>query len=82
MAAAAVQLGEHAVTSMALHPDWVRTEGVLQFASQLDLTGSQSPEGVGRAVVALAGDPDLLSLTGRALEVTALAERYGIDVTS
>jgi dehydrogenase/reductase SDR family member 1 len=79
--AAAVQLGEHEVTSVALHPDWVRTEGVLQFASQLDLTGSQSPEGVGRAVVALAGDPDLLSLTGRALEVTALAERYGIDVT-
>jgi hypothetical protein len=37
---------------------------------------------VGRAVVALAGDPDLPSLTGRALEVMALAERYGIDVTS
>jgi NAD(P)-dependent dehydrogenase (short-subunit alcohol dehydrogenase family) len=80
--AAAVQLGEHAVTSVALHPDGVRTEGVLQFASQLDLTGSQSPEGVGRAVVALAGDPELLTLTGRALEVADLAERYGIDVTS
>jgi NAD(P)-dependent dehydrogenase (short-subunit alcohol dehydrogenase family) len=80
--AAAVQLGEHGVASVALHPDWVRTEGVLQFAAQLDLAGSQSPEGVGRAIVALAGDPDLLSLTGRALEVSALAARYGIDVTS
>lgn len=80
--AAAVQLGEHGVASVALHPDWVRTEGVLQFAERIDLTGSQSPEGVGRAVVALADDPERLSLTGRALEVKALAERYGIDVSS
>jgi hypothetical protein len=27
-------------------PGWVRTEGVLQFGAQLDLAGSQSPEGV------------------------------------
>jgi dehydrogenase/reductase SDR family member 1 len=80
--AAAVQLGEHAVASVALHPDWVRTEGVLQFAARLDLTGSQSPEGVGRAVVALAGDQDVPSLTGRVLEVEALAARYGIDVST
>jgi len=32
--------------------------------------------------VALAGDPELLTLTGRVLEVADLAERYGIDVTS
>lgn len=80
--AAAVQLREHNVASVAVHPDWVRTEGVLQFAAQLDLTGSQSPEGVGRAIVALAGDPELLSLTGQALDVEALAARYGVDVSS
>ncbi len=80
--AAAVQLGEHGVASVALHPDWVRTEGVLQFARQLDLTGSQSPEGVGRVIAALTGDPELLSLTGQRLEVEALAARYGIDVSS
>jgi NAD(P)-dependent dehydrogenase (short-subunit alcohol dehydrogenase family) len=80
--AAAVQLPEHNVASVAVHPDWVRTEGVLQFAAQLDLTGSQSPEGVGRAIVALAGDPELLSLTGQALDVEALAARYGVDVSS
>jgi NAD(P)-dependent dehydrogenase (short-subunit alcohol dehydrogenase family) len=78
--AAAVQLGEHTVASVAVHPDWVRTEGVLQFAAQLDLTGSQSPEGVGRAIAALADDPELLSLTGQALRVEALAARYGVDV--
>ncbi len=78
--AAGVQLREHGVASVALHPDWVRTEGVLQFADQVDLTGSQSPEGVGRAVVALAGDPGVMNLTGRALPVSELAERYGVDV--
>src|SRR5260370_249100 len=71
--AAAIQLGEHGVASVAVHPDWVRTEGVLQFAEQVDLSASQSPEGVGRALAALAGDPEVLSLTGPALTVGALA---------
>jgi dehydrogenase/reductase SDR family member 1 len=71
-----------APTSVALRPDGVRTEGVLQFARQLDLTASQSPEGVGRVIAALTSDPELLSLTGQRLEVEALAARYGIDVSS
>jgi hypothetical protein len=32
----------------------------MQFAEHLDLTGSQSPEGVGRAVVAMIEDQDLM----------------------
>jgi dehydrogenase/reductase SDR family protein 1 len=80
--AAAIQLGEHGVASLAVHPDWVRTEGVLQFAEQVDLSASQSPEGVGRAIAALAGDPEVMGLTGQALTVKALAARYGVDVTS
>jgi NAD(P)-dependent dehydrogenase (short-subunit alcohol dehydrogenase family) len=80
--AAAIQLRPHRVASVAVHPDWVRTEGVLQFAEHLDLSRSQSPEGVGRAILALAGDPDVLTLTSQALAVDTLAERYGIDVTS
>jgi NAD(P)-dependent dehydrogenase (short-subunit alcohol dehydrogenase family) len=80
--AAAAQLGEHQVASVAVHPGWVRTEGVLQFAEHVDLTGSQSPEGVGRAISALADDPDLMALTGQALSVEFLASRYGADVTS
>ena len=42
--AAAIQFGEHGVASVAVHPDWVRTEGVLQFADQVDLSASQSPK--------------------------------------
>ena len=80
--AAAIQFGEHGVASVGVHPGWVRTEGVLQYADQLDLSSSQSPEGVGRAVAALAGDPEVMSLTGQVLDVKTLAERYGIDVSS
>jgi hypothetical protein len=54
---AGAQFRQHWVACVAVHPDWVRTEGVLQFAGQVDLAGSQSPEGVGRAIAALAGDP-------------------------
>ncbi len=79
--AAAIQLGEHGVASVAVHPDWVRTEGVLQFAAQVDLATSQSPEGVGRAIAALAGDPEVLGLTGQVLSIKALAARYGVDVS-
>jgi NAD(P)-dependent dehydrogenase (short-subunit alcohol dehydrogenase family) len=79
--AAASQLRAHGVASIALHPGLVRTEGVMQFAEHLDLTGSQSPEGVGRAIAALAQDPHLMDLTGQTLHVDELADRYHVDVT-
>ncbi|MBO0812808.1 MAG: SDR family NAD(P)-dependent oxidoreductase [Microlunatus sp.] len=78
--AAAEQLREHQVTSVSLHPGLVRTEGVMQFAADLDLTDSQSPEGVGRAVAALAADPGKRATTGQALTVAELARRYRLDV--
>jgi hypothetical protein len=62
-----------------LCPRLVRTEGVMQFAEHLDLTGSQSPEGVGRVVAALATDDDVMSLTGRALVVADLAHPASPD---
>lgn len=65
-----------------LHPGLVRTEGVMQLAEELDLSDSQSPEGIGRAVAALAADPNLMSRTGQALLVTDLAKIYGVDVTT
>jgi NAD(P)-dependent dehydrogenase (short-subunit alcohol dehydrogenase family) len=80
--AAAEQLRALGVTSVSLHPDWVRTENVLRFAGHIDFEGSQSPAGVGRAVCALAADPQALSLTGQALTVEELAARYNVDVTS
>ena len=81
-AAVARQLALYGITSVALHPGWVRTEGVMQFADQLDLADSQSPEGVGRVIAALADDPGKASLSGRAWTVSDLAATYGVDATS
>jgi NAD(P)-dependent dehydrogenase (short-subunit alcohol dehydrogenase family) len=78
--ATAVALRPDGVASVSLYPGLVRTEGVLQFGEHFDLSDSQSPEGVGRVVAALAADPDVMSLTGQALLVAELADRYGIDV--
>ncbi|WP_432838665.1 SDR family NAD(P)-dependent oxidoreductase [Dactylosporangium sp. CA-092794] len=77
--AVAVALREAGVASVALHPGLVRTEGVMQFAEHLDLAASESPQGVGRVVAALAADTQLLELSGQALTVRELAERYGVD---
>lgn len=41
------------VTAVSLHPGVVRTENVLANAEYLDLSDSESPEDVGRAIVAL-----------------------------
>ena len=69
------------VVSVSLHPGLVRTEGVVQFHEYLDFSSSQSPEGVGRVVVALAGDPQRRRFNGQILEVAALADEYGVDAT-
>ncbi len=78
--AIAGQLARDRVASVSLYPGLVRTEGVMQFAEYLDLDGSQSPEGVGRVVAALADDTEIMSLTGQCLNVDELARRYGVDV--
>ena len=39
-------------------------------------------KGLGRAISALASDSEVMSLTGQALTVKALAARYGVDVSS
>jgi dehydrogenase/reductase SDR family member 1 len=81
-AAVAAAFERDGVASVALYPGLVRTEGVLQFAEHLDLSSSQSPEGVGRVVAALAADPEVMGMTGRALVVAELAERYQVDALS
>jgi NAD(P)-dependent dehydrogenase (short-subunit alcohol dehydrogenase family) len=79
--AIAGQLANDGVTSVSVYPGLVRSEGVLQFAEHLDLTSSQSPQGVGRVIAALAEDPRAISLTGQALYIDDLAKRYAVNVT-
>lgn len=49
----------------------------LPAAAWLDLTNSESPEFIGRAVDALAADRDVMRHTGRVLVAASLAAEYG-----
>lgn len=71
------ELRSHGVTVVALYPGLVRTEKVMEAAQWLDLSNSESPEFSGRAVVALAADPDSLRHSGKVRVVADLAREYG-----
>jgi dehydrogenase/reductase SDR family protein 1 len=71
------ELRDHNVAVISLYPGLVRTEKVMQAAEWLDLSNSESPQFVGRAVVALATDSNVLEKTGKVLVAASLAEEYG-----
>lgn len=79
----ALELRKHDITAVALSPGWMRTEAVM---ANLPPNGRPSPEEVdrtesveyiGRAVVALAADPDVMEKSGTVLTVGDLAREYG-----
>lgn len=70
-------LRDHNVAAVALYPGLVRTEGVILNAQYFDISTAQSPQFTGRAVAALAADPDLMRKSGRACVVAHLAQEYG-----
>jgi NAD(P)-dependent dehydrogenase (short-subunit alcohol dehydrogenase family) len=71
------ELRRHGVAVVSLYPGMVRTEKVIEAAEWLDLSNSESPDFVGRAVAALAADPDVLRHTGKVLVAAKLAQEYG-----
>jgi len=73
----AIELKRHGVTVVSLYPGMVRTEKVMESAAWLDLSNSESPDFIGRAVGALAVDPDVIRHTGQVLVAAALAKEYG-----
>ncbi len=72
----AVELRPHGVTAVSLYPGLVRTEKVMEAAAWLDMTNSESAEFTGRAVAALAGDPNVMRYTGSVLVAARLALEY------
>ena len=70
------ELRPHGVSVVSLYPGLVRTEGVLA-AGVFDLSNSESPQFLGRAVAALATDPNLLVRSGSVLVAAALGREYG-----
>jgi len=73
----ATELRPHGVAVVSLYPGLVRTEKVMEAAQWLDLTNSESPDFIGRAVAALAADPDVLRHTGNVVVAARLANEYG-----
>jgi NAD(P)-dependent dehydrogenase (short-subunit alcohol dehydrogenase family) len=85
--AQAAELRPHGVAAVALTPGFLRSEAVLEHFGVTEATWrsttdphfarSESPAYLGRAVVALATDPDVLEKSGRALATAPLAREYG-----
>jgi len=71
------ELRPHNIAAVSLYPGLVRTESVLRAAEYFDLGNSESPQFIGRAVAALAADPNVLDKSGQTLVAAALALEYG-----
>jgi NAD(P)-dependent dehydrogenase (short-subunit alcohol dehydrogenase family) len=83
--AMAGELRPHGVASLAVSPGWMRTEWVLtghrtdeaHWQDVPALARTESPRYLGRAVAALAADPDVLRHSGQVMRVADLAETHG-----
>jgi NAD(P)-dependent dehydrogenase (short-subunit alcohol dehydrogenase family) len=77
------ELAPHGVSVVSVWPGFVRTERIDVGAAMgllpdsLDLTTSESPRFMGRAVVALATDADVARWSGKAVPARDLADEYG-----
>jgi NAD(P)-dependent dehydrogenase (short-subunit alcohol dehydrogenase family) len=75
------ELKPHNIAAIALAPGFMRTERVaaaFEAAGNKDYPNfTESPEYVGRAVVALASDHNVLAKSGRVLAAGDLADEYG-----
>ena len=77
----AYELKLNNISVISLYPGVVRTEAVLAAAEHMDLSNSESPEFVGRAIAALAGDKNVFEKSGRVLRTADLAIEYGFTDT-
>jgi dehydrogenase/reductase SDR family protein 1 len=71
------ELREHTVAAVSLYPGLVRTEKVMEAAAFLDLSNSESPQFIGRAVAALAADSNIMQKSGQVFVAATLAQEYG-----
>jgi NAD(P)-dependent dehydrogenase (short-subunit alcohol dehydrogenase family) len=92
--AQAEELAEHGGTAVALTPGWLRSEMMLDVYQVTEETWreakvgsphfvaiSESPRFVGRAVAALAADPDIQRRNGGSFSSGGLAREYGFTDT-
>jgi NAD(P)-dependent dehydrogenase (short-subunit alcohol dehydrogenase family) len=85
--AQAQELRPHQCTALALTPGWMRSEAMLEHHGVSESNWresaaphfciSETPRYLGRAVAALAGDPDVSRWNGQSLSSGQLAQVYG-----
>jgi NAD(P)-dependent dehydrogenase (short-subunit alcohol dehydrogenase family) len=76
--AMAYELRDASVTALAVQPGFTRTERVVESVDDAEaLSETESPLYTGRAVVALASDPDVEEKSGGVHRVGELAREYG-----
>lgn len=75
----AQELRPHEITAVALAPGFMRTERVLRAYEErpFDLSATESPEYLARAVAALAADEHVIHRSGSILTAGELAREYG-----
>ena len=73
----AEELRTYQVAVVSLYPGLVRTESVMRSAEFLDLSNSESPQFIGRAVAALAADQNIMERSGKIWIAAALAQEFG-----
>jgi dehydrogenase/reductase SDR family member 1 len=74
----AEELRQHGVAVVSIWPRFTRTEAVLAHPELYpDVSNAWSPLFNGRAVAALAADPEIIDKTGRALDIAVVAAEYG-----
>lgn len=87
----AKELRQHGVTALAVTPGFLRSEEVLDYLgvaeenwrdgakSDPHFIASETPCFVGRAIAALAADPDVMRKSGRIVSSWELSEEYGFS---
>jgi NAD(P)-dependent dehydrogenase (short-subunit alcohol dehydrogenase family) len=70
------ELRKYGITSVAISPGWMRVERMYANVPARQLKRIESPEYLGRSILALALDPHRLKKSGKTLEVGSLARAY------
>ncbi len=72
-------LKEKGIPVIAVAPGWMRTEIMFTHHTVDELEGqTETPHYAARGIVALASDPEVMRFTGKLLDVSDLADVYGI----
>lgn len=73
------ELRAYGIAAVSLYPGFVRTERVLDEHARhpFDLSQTESPTYIGRAVAALVADPQIMDKSGKVLMTGDLAREYG-----